>query len=641
MVGLIAVALSTACAQDQLPFPYQARILNNEVTIRSGPGEVEYPTDKLKQGTTVTVDRHHPGGWCGIAPPKGSFSLVPASAVQRVAFDAGIVQLQGVEAWIGTQLGQVDRPQSQIKLNVNQRVEILGKVSWPSPDGQSTSDWYQIEPPAGELRWIRMADLQLLSSRRQQPSSILNTDTTISEQTNRQPQMQPSRDFFQQEIAQASMQSVIDPVLPIGDSLAAEPLPIRSQTPSSTVKPQTSSSVVAPIENNANVMQNNSPVESSSFQTQLQSTQQIGGAGTNFYQTNDSFSQGLVIEGKNAAMKIGGYVKLDLIYDFNPIDNTDSFDVNSIPIGAPPRTNSRMHVRQSRLNFDTRFKTDYGIARTFVEGDFFSDGNRFRLRHAYGELNQFLGGQTWTTFANLDAAPATLDFEGSVSAITARRPQVRWTIPICGDELNLALALEDSKTVVELPPGGTTTGETRAVTPDFVARLRRTTSGGNFQVAMIARELGFQPSGESVLTDSAWGLNFSQVAELSPDNKFYWQINYGDGIASLLGDLPDITPTGPDSADLLGYFGWMVGATHNWNKKLSSNLTFAESHFRNTSGQPSTDINNLTYLAANLIWSPTDGIDVGIEYLYGKRENISGDSGLANRIQFAIFYYLP
>ena len=174
-----------------------------------------------------------------------------------------------------------------------------------------------------------------------------------------------------------------------------------------------------------------------------------------------------------------------------------------------------------------------------------------------------------------------------------------------------------------------------------MARLRWTGPNGNVQFAGISRDLGFQPTGGPVKTDNAWGLNFSQVAALTPKNKIYWQINYGDGIASLLGGLPDITPTGPDTAALLGYFGWMVGTTRQWNNKLSSNLTFAESHFQNTSGQLPTDINNLTYLAANMIWTPLERVNVGVEYLYGKREDISGASGLANRVQFAVFYYLP
>lgn len=401
----------------------------------------------------------------------------------------------------------------------------------------------------------------------------------------------------------------------------------------------------ASSENNTIPAPSDAEGASTLLQGQLQSQQQGNSIGTDFYRTSDDFSKGLVIEGKGVAMKIGGYVKLDLIQDFNAINNTDIFDVSSIPVGEPQRTNSRMHVRQTRLNFDTRWETDAGVVKSFVEGDFFGtddNGNStFRLRQAYGQLGRFLGGQTFTTFANIAASPATLDFEGAISTISPRRPQLRWTQPIFNDDLTFALALEDSTTAVELPPGSTLTGNTRSTTPDLVGRLRRTRPNGNMQIAGIARVLGFQPTGEPVITDNAWGLNFSQVQDLNPNNKIYWQINYGDGIASLLGGLPDVTPVGNDGAALLGYFGWMIGATHDWNGKLSSNLTFAESHFRNTSGQPSTDVNNLTYLAANVIWTPLERFEVGVEYLYGKREDISGQSGLANRLQFAVFYYLP
>lgn len=381
---------------------------------------------------------------------------------------------------------------------------------------------------------------------------------------------------------------------------------------------------------------------SSLTQPEFQVRQNRDEIGTNFFRASDDFTAGLVIEGNDVAMKIGGYVKLDLIHDFNPIDSTDSFDVLSIPVGAPERTNSRFHARQTRLNFDTRWNTDrFGVVRAFVEGDFFGDQDQFRLRQAYGSVGRFLGGQTFTTFANLDAAPPTLDFEGSISAVTLRRTQVRGTFPVIYDDLDLAVALEDSETSIELPPGETDLGETRTISPDLVVRLRRTRPSGNLQIAGIVRELGFQPTGQPVVTDTAWGLNFSQFQELGTDGKVYWQINYGDGIASLLGGLPDITPVGTDDADLLGYFGWMIGSTREWNERLSSNVTFAESHFKNTSGQVSADVNNLTYLAANIIWTPAERFSIGAEYLYGKRENIGGASGIANRLQLAVFYYLP
>ena len=141
-------------------FPYQAIVAHDEVLTYSGPDQVHYATDELNQGALVTVYRHDPNGWCAIQPTDGSFSLVPEEALEKDSDHTGTIVQDNVQAWVGTRLGSVDKPLWQIKLRKDEVVEILGEASWPSPDGHSTV-WYQIAPPAGEFRWVKMADLQL------------------------------------------------------------------------------------------------------------------------------------------------------------------------------------------------------------------------------------------------------------------------------------------------------------------------------------------------------------------------------------------------------------------------------------------------------------------------------------------------
>ncbi len=98
-------------------------------------------------------------GWCAIGPPPGSFSLIPAAVVTKVDAEQGIIRSeQPVPAWVGTRLGSVGSPVSQVSLQNNDRVKILGEISWPIGNGQSTS-WFQIVPPPGEVRWIQQSDL--------------------------------------------------------------------------------------------------------------------------------------------------------------------------------------------------------------------------------------------------------------------------------------------------------------------------------------------------------------------------------------------------------------------------------------------------------------------------------------------------
>jgi hypothetical protein len=356
-----------------------------------------------------------------------------------------------------------------------------------------------------------------------------------------------------------------------------------------------------------------------------------------FYSAPD-FEGGLIVFGDGIAMKIGGYVKADFIYDFDPIDETDSFVTTSIPVGAAPRTNARFHARQTRLSFDTRWATDARIIRILVEGDFFSDGDRYRLRHAYGEVGPLLVGKTWTTFTDVAAAPATLDFEGSVSSVNRRQAQARWTQRLFHEDLTLAVAVEDTRFIIETPDD--IDADPRSPSPDFVGHLRLERDWGRLQIGGLYRIAGVQPLGGDVFTGPAWGLNFTGVILLSHSSKAYYQILFGEGIGSYRG-LPDAAPTAADAIGGLFLFGWMVGVTHDWTERLSSNFTYAENRLDNTAFQRPDNVHRTTYLAANLIWNPLERVRVGIEYLYGLRENVDRAVGSAHRVQVAFIFDLP
>jgi hypothetical protein len=173
-------------------------------------------------------------------------------------------------------------------------------------------------------------------------------------------------------------------------------------------------------------------------------------------------------------VKLGGYIKVDLIHDFDEIGSTDSFDPRTIPTDdeGDPGVNTRMHARQTRLNLDVRGPLEDGeTLRLFVEGDFFGDGNAFRMRHAYGVYGGLLGGQTWSTFMDEDAMPETLDFESPIAFPLIRQAQIRWRsdLPDLSAGSYWAVALEDPASRIATPP---VAGEIEEATPDLTARFR-------------------------------------------------------------------------------------------------------------------------------------------------------------------------
>ncbi|HBL46910.1 MAG TPA: hypothetical protein DDZ90_26340, partial [Planctomycetaceae bacterium] len=161
-----------------------------------------------------------------------------------------------------------------------------------------------------------------------------------------------------------------------------------------------------------------------------------------------------------------------------------------------------------------------------------------------------------------------------------------------------------------------------------------------YQIAGLYRVVGFQPTGQSVVTAFAWGFNMTGVRLITERTKVYSQIVFGEGIGSYR-SLPDAAPTAANQAGLLPMFGWMVGLTHDWNDSLSSNFTYAENSLDTTAFQSPTDVKQITYLAANLIWSPMNNVKIGVEYLYGTKDNVGGDSGDAHRLQTSFIFDLP
>jgi hypothetical protein len=89
-----------------------------------------------------------------IAPPKGSFSWVPAKYVDKTADGRGTINRNGVAALVGSFESDI-RELFQRKLSQGDEVVILGeKQLLPEVVKGPAELWYRIAPPRGEWRWI-------------------------------------------------------------------------------------------------------------------------------------------------------------------------------------------------------------------------------------------------------------------------------------------------------------------------------------------------------------------------------------------------------------------------------------------------------------------------------------------------------
>jgi hypothetical protein len=365
------------------------------------------------------------------------------------------------------------------------------------------------------------------------------------------------------------------------------------------------------------------------------------------------FPGSIRIPGTDAAIKFGGRIRTAVVLTLDPLGTDDRFLTNSIPVGVPDTigeaTRTNISARASRLNIE--FRTPAGVeeVRAFFEGDFAGEVsstsggvvNAFRLRHSYAQYRGFIVGQTWSTFSDPWVELEDLDFEGVSSENVIRQPLIRywWT----EGKHRVAVAIETPRVSLT---GGTGVN----LIPDVIARdFIQFKGGGHLQVAGVARQIrGESTPGE---TRSTWGLGGSvtgvvKVPVRTLTDRFMFQINGGSGIARYINDLNSLGGQDgvfdPTTGDLqaLEALGWYVGYEHRWKEwsrfkdtNLRSTVLWSWVTVDNAAFQLDNAYKRTNRVALNLVFSPSGRVDVGLEYIYGTRENKDGQNEHANQVQ--------
>ncbi|MGZ4981959.1 MAG: DcaP family trimeric outer membrane transporter [Methylobacter sp.] len=293
---------------------------------------------------------------------------------------------------------------------------------------------------------------------------------------------------------------------------------------------------------------------------------------------------------------------------------------------------------------------------TYLEMDFFGDAATYtytpRLRHAYGTIGNFLGGQTWTTFLNVASLPESLDAIGvSAGAINNfRQPMIRWTQPFTWSAMPLEFqfALETPRNRLWVSPTLEGTGGPSFVSsddahyPDIVARLNFNPDWGALSLATLARQIRYtQPSTE--FHQDSWGgaVNLAGKINIFALDNVRFMLHYGNG-AGLYVTTPntfgDAALAANGDMDLIRTYGGMLSYQRWWNKQWRSTLIYGFSG----SDQPAYVNTELTQqvqsLQANLLWSPVKEAMMGVEYIYATRQLIDNRDGALQRIQLSARY---
>ncbi|OAI08184.1 hypothetical protein A1353_06000 [Methylomonas methanica] len=374
--------------------------------------------------------------------------------------------------------------------------------------------------------------------------------------------------------------------------------------------------------------------------------------------SNRSDSMSIKLPNTNTSLELGGYVKLDAIYNSESVGGsggTNSGDEvllpGTIPVNPVAGESDQItfHARQSRIWLKSLTPSDLGDLSTYLEMDFFafqapgdervSNSYSPSMRHAYGQLGHFLAGQTWSTFMEPQALPELNDFGGPVGRIFVRQSQIRWTQPIelGGYAMAWNLAIESPETTVSTPTGARETPDDDRM-PDVIGRLSLSQPWGTLSLAAMLRNIRMDAS--TVNSHYGGALNIAGKVNTFEQDDVRFMLAYGNALGRYSSSnlFNDAVMDNTGNIHLLNSYSGYAAYQHWWNRKwrstLACGLAFAEN--------PSYVANNVSNWAqstqVNVLWSPVNRTTFGIEYTYAARTIESGAQGDLQRFQFSAMF---
>ncbi|MCK7517462.1 MAG: DcaP family trimeric outer membrane transporter [Ignavibacteriales bacterium] len=128
----------------------------------------------------------------------------------------------------------------------------------------------------------------------------------------------------------------------------------------------------------------------------------------------------------------------------NGLTNTNSFSTYDIPVGDDAGNQRRFSMApyQTRLGIEVKRTGLLNNFRIKIETDFLGANNGLRLSHAFIETGNFIIGQTWSTFTDVNSVPQTVDVDGPNSSVQLRTVRIRYADRLLQSNLRYIVSLE-------------------------------------------------------------------------------------------------------------------------------------------------------------------------------------------------------
>lgn len=334
------------------------------------------------------------------------------------------------------------------------------------------------------------------------------------------------------------------------------------------------------------------------------------------------------------------------------------------PAGIRPdlkKSRFNAQARGTQFGFKTLSMTDIGEVKTEVSLDFWGDASTLipsvpayqpRVRFAYVEVGGFTAGQTNSNFLDMDAIGETVDY-GSALGASFRHGLLKYKFSF-NKQTSLGLAAERPSTDYTDNQGRTIfypspIPASSPSFPDLTAHLKYEDKFGHVALRGVFRQLQIKDHSLTqpfTAKKNGWGLGLSGKVFLYNKSNLFGQFNFGNGVGRyivLLNGQSSLYNATSRVFDLQKASNTIVGFEHFWNKLFRSNIIYAHTQVTVSRFTPALTgetrvTKSMNQFFLNLIYSPIEPLDVGLEYEYADRKSVDNYKGKANRFTLGITY---
>ena len=348
--------------------------------------------------------------------------------------------------------------------------------------------------------------------------------------------------------------------------------------------------------------------------------------------------EGLTLTTKGGAeVKAYGFVRGDANYIVEGGDN-DFNAVASSKGEAKDKLRSTLKTTRIGVDFSTPLENGNKLGGK-IESDFASSSESLRMRHVYLTYNDWLIGQTLSTFLS-NHAPEMIDFNTNPGGGTSRVPMVRYSHKIAP---NTQVMISAEKGDSAASKFGDQDVKLKYSAPVLAAKVIQGFDEGKGSLsarALVEHYKAEVGQDDAIAWGAAVGVNYqvTDPLKLSADYSYVQGNNkylYATNSAFALDSEQEIEQN--------EFHAVQIGATYKfspaWRSTLAYGAVFADdgNAYASLNQEGNEQVQQAWW---NVIYSPVKPVDLGIEYVHGERETFAGDSykdqrfGLMGRYSF-------